>query len=212
MGLWELRAGRGGGINSLYLPECSQRPGGLPWERPNTLLGVAVEAGSCDCSAGTIFASLLLTRGPCGPLSTDLCSSGLDSLCAHGVLSTSPVVPVPRLPPDCFFQRLAHSWLSVVLSFLAWRFPWSQRPSCPPNVGVGGGATWSLVPLSCPPAFCLFVQLLGVCQEPLSFLCSPPPGTAIVTEEHAAMWTDGRYFLQAAKQMDSNWTLMKMGV
>ncbi|KAB0348923.1 hypothetical protein FD754_013780, partial [Muntiacus muntjak] len=37
-------------------------------------------------------------------------------------------------------------------------------------------------------------------------------GTAIVTEDHAAMWTDGRYFLQAAKQMDSNWTLMKMGL
>lgn len=36
-------------------------------------------------------------------------------------------------------------------------------------------------------------------------------GTAIITEEHAAMWTDGRYFLQAAKQMDNNWTLMKMG-
>lgn len=25
------------------------------------------------------------------------------------------------------------------------------------------------------------------------------------------MWTDGRYFLQASQQMDSNWTLMKMG-
>ncbi|XP_021109124.1 xaa-Pro aminopeptidase 1 isoform X5 [Heterocephalus glaber] len=37
-------------------------------------------------------------------------------------------------------------------------------------------------------------------------------GTAIITEEHAAMWTDGRYFLQAAKQMDSNWTLMRMGL
>lgn len=37
-------------------------------------------------------------------------------------------------------------------------------------------------------------------------------GTAIITEDHAAMWTDGRYFLQAAKQMDSNWTLMKMGL
>lgn len=37
-------------------------------------------------------------------------------------------------------------------------------------------------------------------------------GTAIVTEQHAAMWTDGRYFLQAANQMDSNWTLMKMGM
>lgn len=36
-------------------------------------------------------------------------------------------------------------------------------------------------------------------------------GTAIVTEQHAAMWTDGRYFLQASQQMDNNWTLMKMG-
>lgn len=54
------------------------------------------------------------------------------------------------------------------------------------------------------------MQLPGSCQEP-PLLCCPVPGTAIVTEEHAAMWTDGRYFLQAAKQMDSNWTLMKMG-
>ncbi|XP_075071823.1 xaa-Pro aminopeptidase 1 isoform X2 [Mixophyes fleayi] len=37
-------------------------------------------------------------------------------------------------------------------------------------------------------------------------------GTAIVTEQSAALWTDGRYFLQAAQQMDSNWTLMKMGL
>ncbi|NXX54305.1 XPP1 aminopeptidase, partial [Scopus umbretta] len=37
-------------------------------------------------------------------------------------------------------------------------------------------------------------------------------GTAIVTEQYAAMWTDGRYFLQAAHQMDNNWTLMKMGL
>uniref|UniRef100_A0AAX7UKQ7 Xaa-Pro aminopeptidase 1 n=1 Tax=Astatotilapia calliptera TaxID=8154 RepID=A0AAX7UKQ7_ASTCA len=37
-------------------------------------------------------------------------------------------------------------------------------------------------------------------------------GTAIVTEQHAAMWTDGRYFLQANQQMDNNWTLMKMGL
>ncbi|XP_031419450.1 xaa-Pro aminopeptidase 1 isoform X1 [Clupea harengus] len=37
-------------------------------------------------------------------------------------------------------------------------------------------------------------------------------GTAIVTEQHAALWTDGRYFLQASQQMDNNWTLMKMGL
>ena len=27
----------------------------------------------------------------------------------------------------------------------------------------------------------------------------------------AAMWTDGRYFLQATMQMDGNWKLMKIG-
>ena len=37
------------------------------------------------------------------------------------------------------------------------------------------------------------------------------PGTAIVTDDKAAMWTDGRYFLQSQAQMDSNWTLMKDG-
>ena len=105
----------------------------------------------------------------------------------------------------------AHNLLSVVLSSLAWRFPWSQRPTCPAKWGwvVGPHGVWGLSP--CSPACCHSGQLLGVFQEPLSFLRSPPPGTAIVTEEHAAMWTDGRYFLQAAKQMDSNWMLMKMG-
>ncbi|KAK6639078.1 hypothetical protein RUM43_007348 [Polyplax serrata] len=37
-------------------------------------------------------------------------------------------------------------------------------------------------------------------------------GTAIVTDEHACLWTDGRYFIQASKELDSNyWTLMKEG-
>eukprot|EP00210_Caulerpa_lentillifera_P005501 g5261.t1 len=36
-------------------------------------------------------------------------------------------------------------------------------------------------------------------------------GTAIVTEDKAALWTDGRYFLQAEKQLSSDWTLMKAG-
>lgn len=37
-------------------------------------------------------------------------------------------------------------------------------------------------------------------------------GFAIVTEKEAALWTDGRYYLQAEKQLDSNWTLMKAGL
>lgn len=37
-------------------------------------------------------------------------------------------------------------------------------------------------------------------------------GTAIVTSDDAALWTDGRYFLQAEKELDSNWRLMRDGV
>ncbi|XP_065575677.1 xaa-Pro aminopeptidase 2-like isoform X3 [Artemia franciscana] len=36
-------------------------------------------------------------------------------------------------------------------------------------------------------------------------------GTAVVTLTEAALWTDGRYFLQADQQMDCNWLLMKQG-
>ncbi|KAK9805604.1 hypothetical protein WJX72_007339 [[Myrmecia] bisecta] len=36
-------------------------------------------------------------------------------------------------------------------------------------------------------------------------------GTAVVTTEQAALWTDGRYFLQAEKQLGPGWTLMKAG-
>ena len=37
-------------------------------------------------------------------------------------------------------------------------------------------------------------------------------GCAVVTEKQAALFTDGRYFLQASKQLDKNWTLMKSGM
>ncbi|KAK4448596.1 peptidase M24, structural domain-containing protein [Podospora aff. communis PSN243] len=37
-------------------------------------------------------------------------------------------------------------------------------------------------------------------------------GTAVVTLEKAALATDGRYFNQASKQLDSNWELLKQGL
>lgn len=38
-------------------------------------------------------------------------------------------------------------------------------------------------------------------------------GTAVVTVTNGAcLWTDGRYYLQASQQLDSNWTLQKMGL
>lgn len=36
-------------------------------------------------------------------------------------------------------------------------------------------------------------------------------GTAIITEGKAALWTDGRYFLQANMELDCNWILQKEG-
>ncbi|KAF8388025.1 hypothetical protein HHK36_026691 [Tetracentron sinense] len=36
-------------------------------------------------------------------------------------------------------------------------------------------------------------------------------GTAVVTKDKAALWTDGRYFLQAEKQLSPSWILMRAG-
>lgn len=36
-------------------------------------------------------------------------------------------------------------------------------------------------------------------------------GTAVITRTKAALWTDGRYFLQGADELDCNWILMKAG-
>lgn len=37
-------------------------------------------------------------------------------------------------------------------------------------------------------------------------------GTAVITGEKAALATDGRYFNQASKQLDSNWHLLRQGL
>ncbi|CAF89943.1 unnamed protein product, partial [Tetraodon nigroviridis] len=57
-------------------------------------------------------------------------------------------------------------------------------------------------------------EYIAPCDCRREYICgfNGSAGTAIVTEQHAAMWTDGRYFLQASQQMDNNWTLMKMGL
>ncbi|KAK3053950.1 hypothetical protein LTR09_005230 [Extremus antarcticus] len=46
------------------------------------------------------------------------------------------------------------------------------------------------------------------------FICgfTGSAGTAVITHEKAALATDGRYFNQAAKQLDDNWTLLKQGL
>lgn len=60
------------------------------------------------------------------------------------------------------------------------------------------------------------VQSEYICQrdERRSYLTgfSGSAGTAVVTATQALLWTDGRYYLQATKELDSNWTLMKDGL
>lgn len=36
-------------------------------------------------------------------------------------------------------------------------------------------------------------------------------GTALVTPDRALLWTDGRYFLQAERELGSEWSLMRAG-
>ncbi|KAH8307741.1 hypothetical protein KR044_011756 [Drosophila immigrans] len=36
-------------------------------------------------------------------------------------------------------------------------------------------------------------------------------GTAVITNDKALLWTDGRYYQQAEKELDANWTLMRDG-
>ncbi|XP_033098855.1 xaa-Pro aminopeptidase 1-like [Anneissia japonica] len=57
-------------------------------------------------------------------------------------------------------------------------------------------------------------EYIAACDNRREFISgfSGSAGTAVITESEAAMWTDGRYFLQAQSQMDSNWKLMKQGL
>jgi Xaa-Pro aminopeptidase len=57
-------------------------------------------------------------------------------------------------------------------------------------------------------------EYIADCDKRRQFMTgfSGSSGTAIVTHDDAALWTDGRYFLQAEKQLDPNWRLVKDGV
>uniref|UniRef100_A0A0P4X235 Aminopeptidase P N-terminal domain-containing protein n=1 Tax=Scylla olivacea TaxID=85551 RepID=A0A0P4X235_SCYOL len=57
-------------------------------------------------------------------------------------------------------------------------------------------------------------EYIAPCDQRRAFVSgfTGSAGTAIITEKDAALWTDGRYFLQATQEMDDNWTLMKQGL
>ncbi|KAG9103611.1 hypothetical protein FRC06_009503, partial [Ceratobasidium sp. 370] len=57
-------------------------------------------------------------------------------------------------------------------------------------------------------------EYLAKCDTRRAFICGfdGSAGCAVVTYTRAHLFTDGRYFLQAEQQLDSNWTLMKQGL
>ncbi|KAF9926193.1 hypothetical protein BGZ67_008241 [Mortierella alpina] len=57
-------------------------------------------------------------------------------------------------------------------------------------------------------------EYVAECDERRSYISgfTGSAGLAVVSVESAALFTDGRYFLQASQQLDSNWTLMKSGL
>ncbi|KDR68377.1 hypothetical protein GALMADRAFT_257027 [Galerina marginata CBS 339.88] len=57
-------------------------------------------------------------------------------------------------------------------------------------------------------------EYLAHCDERRAFISgfNGSAGCAIVTLDQAFLFTDGRYFLQAGKQLDQNWKLMKQGL
>ncbi|KAJ3112371.1 hypothetical protein HDU96_004616 [Phlyctochytrium bullatum] len=57
-------------------------------------------------------------------------------------------------------------------------------------------------------------EYIAECDARRSFISgfTGSAGLAVVTLDKAALWTDGRYFLQASNQLDSNWILQKSGL
>ncbi|KAG0219555.1 hypothetical protein BGX31_011291 [Mortierella sp. GBA43] len=57
-------------------------------------------------------------------------------------------------------------------------------------------------------------EYVAECDERRAYISgfTGSAGLSIVSLDSAALFTDGRYFLQASQQLDSNWTLMKSGL
>ena len=55
-------------------------------------------------------------------------------------------------------------------------------------------------------------EYLADCDERIKFISgfSGSNGICVISHSHALMWTDGRYYLQAGKQLESGWEMQKM--
>lgn len=57
-------------------------------------------------------------------------------------------------------------------------------------------------------------EYIAPCDARRAFICGfdGSAGCAVITDTAAVLSTDGRYFNQAEKQLDGNWTLLKQGL
>lgn len=63
---------------------------------------------------------------------------------------------------------------------------------------------------TCSSEYMLTVNHFSIAEFISGF--SGSAGTAVISLTQASLSTDGRYFNQAAKQLDNNWTLLKRGI
>lgn len=57
-------------------------------------------------------------------------------------------------------------------------------------------------------------EIVGAADQRRAFISDfhGTVGTAVVLKDQALLWTDGRYHLECAQELDENWTLMKEGL
>ena len=55
-------------------------------------------------------------------------------------------------------------------------------------------------------------EYIAECDERIAFISgfTGSNGCTVVTADDARMWTDGRYYIAAQKQLQQGWTMMKM--
>ncbi|KAI1322817.1 aminopeptidase-like protein [Xylariaceae sp. FL0255] len=65
-----------------------------------------------------------------------------------------------------------------------------------------------------PSEDCHSSEYIAACDARRAFISgfTGSAGCAVITHDKAALATDGRYFNQADKQLDDNWTLLKQGI
>jgi Xaa-Pro aminopeptidase len=83
-----------------------------------------------------------------------------------------------------------------------------------PSVSAGSETNSESYPAVVPSEDSHASEYIAACDARRAFISgfTGSAGTAVVTQDKAALATDGRYFNQAGKQLDGNWHLLKTGM